>query len=56
VTFPALIPGATYRIVDLVQKAGSFDALVRREFVVGAGEAVELGDMTIAWRRRRPGQ
>jgi hypothetical protein len=56
VTLPALIPGATYRIVDLVQTAGSFDAVVRREFVVGAGEAVELGDITIAWRRRRPGQ
>ncbi len=56
VTFPALIPGASYRIVDLVQTAGGIEPAVRREFVVGAGEALDLGDLTITWRRRRPGQ
>jgi hypothetical protein len=56
VTFPSLIPGASYRIVDLVQTAGGIEPAVRREFVVGAGEALDLGDLTITWRRRRPGQ
>jgi hypothetical protein len=36
ITVPALIPGATYRIT-----AGSD----RREFTVGPGETVELGDI-----------
>jgi hypothetical protein len=53
VTFPALIPGANYRIVDLVPAAGGFESVIRREFVVGAGQALELGDITIARPRRR---
>ena len=38
IALPALIPGATYRI---------FTRGVVREFVVGPGEAVELGDVLI---------
>jgi hypothetical protein len=38
IVLPALIPGATYRI---------FTRGVVRDFVVGPGEAVELGDVRI---------
>ena len=46
VTFPALIPGATYRIID----GTNIDAAgrqVRKEFIAAAGEAIELGDIVI---------
>ena len=50
ITFPALIPGATYRIMDrtnfVVRDVGD-GPQVRREFVVGPGEAIELGDILI---------
>ena len=39
--FPALIPGATYRIVD-------YDFKSVREFRVEPGQALDLGDMVIA--------
>jgi hypothetical protein len=44
ITLPALIPGATYRIID---RAARGDPQVRREFSVGPGEAVELGDILV---------
>jgi beta-lactamase regulating signal transducer with metallopeptidase domain/protocatechuate 3,4-dioxygenase beta subunit len=56
VTFPALIPGASYRIVDGTPLFGGGEPVVRREFVVAAGEAVELGDVTIARPQRRNGR
>ena len=45
VTWPALIPGTTYRIIDRTAGAGGDGARVLREVVVGPGEAVELGDV-----------
>jgi hypothetical protein len=51
ITLPALIPGATYRIIDrtaVVARDVGDGPQVRREFVVGPGEAVELGDVLIA--------
>jgi hypothetical protein len=56
VTFPALIPGASYRIVDGTPAFGGGEPVIRREFVVAAGEAVELGDVLIVKPRRRNGQ
>jgi hypothetical protein len=47
ITWPALIPGATYRIVDRTAGAGPDGPQVRREFVVGPGAAVDLGDILI---------
>ena len=47
VTWPALIPGATYRIIDRTARAVGDGPQVRREFVVGPGEAVDLGDVLI---------
>jgi hypothetical protein len=49
ITLPALIPGATYRIIDRDGRR----ALVRREFTVRLGEAIELGDILIANLRTR---
>jgi hypothetical protein len=44
VVFPALIPGATYQILDLSNE-GVWP--VRKEFTVKPGETVELGDVRI---------
>jgi hypothetical protein len=46
ITFPALIPGATYRVYD--RTAGNNGRRqVRREFVAASGAAIELGDIVI---------
>ena len=51
VVWPALIPGATYRMI--VRRAVAPTLLPSlREFVVGPGEAVELGDVRIEDPRR----
>ncbi len=50
ITFPALIPGATYRITDrttFVARDVGDGPQVRKEFTVGPGEALELGDIRI---------
>jgi hypothetical protein len=47
VTFPALIPGATYRIVDL----GDMHHVVKEEFTAEAGKTLKLPDMTL---KKRP--
>ena len=50
ITLRSLIPGATYRIVDrtaVVARDAGAGPQVCREFVVGPGEAVELGDVLI---------
>ena len=39
--------------MDVVPGADGVEAVIRREFVVAAGEAVELGDIIIARPRRR---
>jgi RNA polymerase sigma factor (sigma-70 family) len=44
ITWPALIPGATYR---LIARGVGDGPQVGREFVVGPGEALELGDVQI---------
>jgi protocatechuate 3,4-dioxygenase beta subunit len=47
-TFPALIPGATYRIVDVSDR----DDIVKKEFKVEAGKKLELGDIVFKkWPR-----
>jgi hypothetical protein len=54
-TLPALIPGATYRITDrsaVVARDAGDGPQVRREFAVGPGENVELGDVLI----QKPGE
>ena len=51
IVLPALIPGATYRIIDrtaVVARNAGDGPQVRREFTVGPGEAIELGDVLIA--------
>ena len=50
---PRLIPGATYRIVDLSPVFGGGDPAIRKEFTVKPGEALDLGDILIAKPRRR---
>ncbi len=46
VVFPALIPGATYRVVDpTVRDLSGFP--IRKEFTVKPGETVDLGDIRI---------
>ena len=47
ITFPALIPGATYRIVDRTPFRSVEGPQVRKEFAVRAGEDLELGDILI---------
>jgi hypothetical protein len=46
VTFPALIPGATYRIIDRTLPAG-IGPQIRKEFTVRPGETLDLGDIRI---------
>jgi beta-lactamase regulating signal transducer with metallopeptidase domain/protocatechuate 3,4-dioxygenase beta subunit len=53
VTFPALIPGATYRLVDRSAFYAGGEQEIRKEFIVKPGEALELGDILIAKPRRR---
>jgi hypothetical protein len=56
ITLPALIPGATYRIIDRSAVAApdvGDGPQVRREFTVGPGEAIELGDVLIAGPQRK---
>ncbi len=53
IKFPGLIPGAVYRAVDhsTVQVEGK--PVLLREFTVGSGETLDLGDLRVA--RPRPG-
>ncbi|MGP0065668.1 MAG: hypothetical protein ACLQGP_18950 [Isosphaeraceae bacterium] len=46
ITLPVLIPGATYRFTDYTTPRGA-DPLVRKEFTVKPGEALDLGDIRI---------
>ncbi len=50
ITLPALVPGASYRIMDrttYVARDVGDGPQVRKEFTVGPGEALELGDIRI---------
>jgi hypothetical protein len=53
VTFPVLIPGAPYRIVDRTPVGDANDPAIRKEFTVKPGETLDLGDILIAKPRRR---
>jgi len=52
-TFPALIPGATYRIEDFTPTFGGGEPVIRKEFTAQPGEALDLGDILIARPRGR---
>ncbi len=47
VTFPALIPGATYRVYDTTQFVDGARPL-RKEFVARSGAVLEIGDIEIS--------
>ena len=47
ITFPALIPGATYRVNDMTTLNDPDGRKTRRVFVAGPGETIELGDIVI---------
>ena len=47
VTFPALIPGATYRVNDMTADNEPGGRKTRKLFVATAGESIELGDIVI---------
>ena len=46
-TFPALIPGATYRIIDLTTATSETGPQLRKDFTVKPGETLDLGDILI---------
>ncbi len=47
ITFPALIPGATHRLVTVGPMADASRRKVKKWFVAVAGQAIELGDVVI---------
>ncbi len=47
VTFPALIPGATYRVTDMTTRDDAGGRKTRKLFVASAGETIDLGDVLI---------
>jgi hypothetical protein len=46
ITLPALIPGATYRLIDYTVPRGT-DPELRKNFTVKPGETLDLGDIVI---------
>ncbi len=46
IVFPALIPGATYRIINRGPR-GAHGPRVNTDFTVKAGETLDLGDLRI---------
>ncbi|MGP0065669.1 MAG: carboxypeptidase-like regulatory domain-containing protein [Isosphaeraceae bacterium] len=47
IAFPALIPGATYRIIDFTTIRSPAGVQARKEFTAKPGEALDLGDIRI---------
>ncbi len=47
IVFPALIPGATYRIIDRTTTRTPNGPQLRKEFTVKPGEVLDLGDILI---------
>jgi hypothetical protein len=47
IVFPALIPGAAYRIADATRIREGVDPQVRKEFTVRPGETLDLGEIRI---------
>lgn len=48
VTFPGLVPGAAYRIIDRTPIFGGRPLEVRREFTIQPGKSLHVGDIIIA--------
>jgi RNA polymerase sigma factor (sigma-70 family) len=48
ITFPSLIPGASYRIIDFSTVGDDRGIQVRKDFVVKPGETLDLGEIVIA--------
>ncbi len=49
IRLPALIPGASYRIIDYTEThPGPDGPPIRKEFTVAPGQTVELGDILVA--------
>ena len=56
IAFPALIPGATYRISDWTTLENDKGAIgLRKEFAVRPGQTVDLGDILVEKPRKQPG-
>jgi hypothetical protein len=47
IVFPALIPGATYQIIDYAPRGDPAGPQIRKEFTVKPGETLDLGDIRI---------
>ncbi len=47
ITFPALIPGATYRVFDRTPRDLGGDPKIRQEFTARSGETIDFGDILI---------
>jgi hypothetical protein len=47
ITFPALIPGTTYRIIDRTPFRGPNGPQHRKDFTVKPGETLDFGDILI---------
>ena len=47
IKFPALIPGASYRVIDRTTVREPSGPQVRKEFTVKAGETIDLGEIRI---------
>ncbi len=47
IKFPALIPGASYRIIDRTTFRDAIGPQVRKEFTVKPGQTIDLGDILI---------
>ena len=47
ITFPTLIPGATYRVIDRTPFRGPDGPQHRMDFTVKPGEALDLGNILI---------
>jgi hypothetical protein len=47
IKFPALIPGASYRVIDRTTFREAVGPQVRKEFTVKAGETIDLGEILI---------
>ena len=47
IVFPALIPGATYRVIDRTTFRDPGGPQLRKTFTVKSGESLDLGDIRI---------
>jgi hypothetical protein len=47
IVFPALIPGASYGVIDLTANRDLAGLQIRKDFTVKPGETLDLGDIVI---------